>query len=163
MLFELVAFPSMQLRLKLRYEIKICSSQMLRNSKLFNNNIPVIFLFKIGNMISLLEVPNSLGWWWRDCRMMSSDVLVLTSKLGRINPIPWGSKIKFEAELRLTPSGSPSYTCRHDICSVSYLPMVCHIPFSQTVLVFCILNINSSGQGLPLVTAFSTVFSGTAN
>jgi len=40
--------------------------------------------------------------------------------------------------------------------------MVCCIPFSQTVLVFHILNRSSSGQGLPLVTALSTAFAGTA-
>lgn len=40
--------------------------------------------------------------------------------------------------------------------------MVCHIPFTQTVLVFHILNIKSSGQGLSLATVHSTAFSGTA-
>lgn len=113
-------------------------------------------------MNGLLEVPNSLGWWRRDCRMISSGVTYLTSKLGQISPILWRSKVKLEAEGRLTPGKSPSYTCRQDTCSFSYLPMVCCIPFSQTVLVFPILNLNSSGQGLPLVTVLSTAFAGTA-
>lgn len=113
-------------------------------------------------MNGLLEVPNSLGWWRRDCRMVSSGVTYLTCKLGQISPILWRSKVKLEAEWRLTPGKSPSYTCRQDICSFSYLPMMCCIPFYQTVLVFPILNLNSSGQGLPLVTVLSTAFAGTA-